>query len=67
MIEEARKLHPEYDFEVHNMLSLSTTSPADYFTSRLFDTILFLASYHHLASREERIQVLSDVKKLLTP
>jgi hypothetical protein len=32
-----------------------------------FDALLFLASFHHLETKEERIQVLQDAKKLLTP
>ena len=32
-----------------------------------FDAIVFLASFHHLESQVERIQVLKDIKKLLHP
>jgi SAM-dependent methyltransferase len=32
-----------------------------------FDAILFLASFHHLENEKERIQVLQNVKNLLTP
>lgn len=31
-----------------------------------FDTIVFLASFHHLESEEERIQVLTNAKKILS-
>ena len=61
MIEEARRLHPEYRFEVCDMLSLDT------FEVWTYDAIIFLASFHHLETLEERIQVLHDVKKLLAP
>lgn len=60
MIYEAQKLHPENNFEViwmQNIWKIETK----------FDAILFLASYHHLESREERAQVLKDSKKLLRP
>ena len=33
----------------------------------LFDGLFFIASFHHLASREERISVLLQAKKLLSP
>ena len=61
MIEEARKLHPEYHFEVCDMLSLDTLEKLKY------DAIIFLASFHHLETPEERIQILHDVKKILAP
>ena len=32
-----------------------------------FDSILLLASFHHLESRAERIQVLEDMKSLIAP
>lgn len=32
-----------------------------------FDAIVFLASFHHLKTQEERIQVLKNAKKLLNP
>jgi tRNA (uracil-5-)-methyltransferase TRM9 len=64
MIEEARKLHPEYDFRVCDMLAFSDN---DTFKQRNYDALLFLASFHHLARREERLRVLLDAKKLLSP
>jgi tRNA (uracil-5-)-methyltransferase TRM9 len=67
MIEEARKLHPEYSFTVCDMLSFSAIIPTDQPTNPLFDAIVFLASFHHLETPEERIQVLHDVKKLIAP
>jgi SAM-dependent methyltransferase len=64
MIREARKLHPDHQFEVCSMLDLSTFQ---HFNISTFHGLLFLASFHHLATREERIQVMQDSKKLLTP
>ena len=62
MIEEARKLHPCYNFSVCDMTSLSSMEDIG-----TFDTIVFLASFHHLETREDRIQVLRDIQKLLAP
>jgi 2-polyprenyl-3-methyl-5-hydroxy-6-metoxy-1,4-benzoquinol methylase len=60
MIGEARKLHPENQFEIIGMQDIGTID-------RSFDALLFLASFHHLESRAERIQVLENTKKLLKP
>ena len=62
MIDEARTLHPDNRFEVCSMSDMLYLEP----WVLSFDAILFLASFHHLASTEERIQVLRDTKKLLT-
>lgn len=35
--------------------------------SERFDAIVFLASFHHLESQDERIKVLQDIKTLLQP
>lgn len=64
MIDEARKLHGEYSFEVCSMLKLSDSVVLE---NQTFDAILFLASFHHLETREGRIQILMDMKKYLTP
>lgn len=64
MIAEARKLHPDHQFEVCPMESLSshpTIQPSHY------DAIVFLASFHHLEAREQRLQVLDEIKKYLAP
>lgn len=63
MIIEARKLHPEYRFEVIDMIHIGDIESE----ILQFDALLFLASFHHLESQEERIQVLQDVRKLLAP
>ncbi len=60
MIWEAIKLHPNNQFKVLWMQDIWDLDES-------FDVLLFLASFHHLESREERIQVLQDAKKLLNP
>ena len=60
MILEARKLHPESHFEAIWMQDMVNIEGS-------FDAIVFLASFHHLESQVERIQVLKDIKKLLHP
>lgn len=60
MIGEAQKLHRENTFGVIWMQNITKIQ-------EIYDAILFLASYHHLETREERIQVLEDAKKLLHP
>lgn len=64
MIAEARKLHSDYQFEVCPMESLRSS---EYLKPESYDAIIFLASFHHLETREERIQVLEDIRKYLTP
>lgn len=61
MIEEAKRLHPWYQFEVGDMRVIHHLP----FTIHSFDSILFLASFHHLESREARLQVLQNTKNLL--
>jgi SAM-dependent methyltransferase len=63
MIEEARKLHPGYEFLIYDMTEIQDSR----FKTQKFDAIVFLASFHHLELREERFQVLHDVKKFLAP
>ncbi len=60
MIWEARKHHPGNQFESIGMQDINTID-------RSFDTLLFLASFHHLETSEERIQVLQNSKKHLNP
>lgn len=59
MIAEARKLHPEANFLVSDMNTLSLPIS--------FDAIVLLASFHHLASESERIHTLHTLKTLLQP
>jgi hypothetical protein len=63
MIEEARGYHPESLFRTCSML----TSWVLNLESWIFNAIIFLASFHHLETREQRIQVLSEIKKYLAP
>lgn len=63
MITEARNIHPDNDFAVCDMSHL----PQCNFWEKLFDAILFLASFHHLESKAERLQVLQDTKNFLSP
>lgn len=60
MIWEAIKLHPNNQFKVLWMQDIWDLDES-------FDVLLFLASFHHLESRQERIQVLQDAKKFLNP
>ncbi len=60
MIGEAQSLHPENQFEIIEMQDIRAVD-------RSFDSLLFLASFHHLESKEERTQVLENTKKLLKP
>lgn len=60
MIDEARKLHPDRDFSVVPMSAMGSLTTE-------YDAILFLASFHHLESVEERRQVLESAKHLLAP
>jgi 2-polyprenyl-3-methyl-5-hydroxy-6-metoxy-1,4-benzoquinol methylase len=66
MITEARKLHSGNHFEAIGMQELRNTSKFQILSSK-FDCILFLASFHHLEIEVDRIQVLQDAKKLLSP
>lgn len=63
MIEEARKLHPWYDFRVVPMESLGSEGPE----LGTYDALLFLASFHHLETEWERIETLKTAKTLLSP
>ncbi len=58
MIKEAQNLYSDSHFEVIWMQSIKNISER-------YDTILFLASYHHLETKEERMQVLKESKELL--
>ena len=83
MIEEAKRLHPWYQFEVGDMTHIASLlchcedgrdeaihaqgAPSPHFVREdgMWDAILFLASFHHLESREARLQVLQNTKNLL--
>jgi len=59
LIEEAKKLHPKIWFECIDMQLLSDLI-------HTFDAIFFIASFHHLKTFEERVQVLKNAKNLLS-
>lgn len=61
MIEEARKLHPWHAFQVLDMNHLEKLSNSD----NSYDVIVFIASFHHLHTEQERKAVLNKAKKLL--
>lgn len=60
MIEEAKKLHSEYCFRVLDMNHLEVLSD-----SEKYQFIVFIASFHHLLTEQERKEVLKKTKKLL--
>jgi len=59
MIDEAKKSYNNKDFLVLDMLSINQIK------NRKFDFIFFIASFHHLQTIEERIEVLEKAKNLL--
>lgn len=59
MIDEAKKSYKNKDFLVLDMLSI------DQIKDRKFDFIFFIASFHHLQTINERIEVLQKAKNLL--
>lgn len=61
MIQEAKKLHPEYAFQVCDMDNIDILIMDD----RRFDAIFFIASFHHLESKKRRKEVLVKTKELL--
>ena len=63
MIEEDKKLHPDFHFDVIDMTWLWISE----IKNSTFDAILFLASFHHLQTYEERIIVLHEVRRFLAP
>lgn len=58
LIEEAKKLYPNYKFQVLDMQSI-------YEIKDNFDCIFFIASFHHLKTIEDRLDVLRQAKKIL--
>lgn len=59
LLEEASKLHRENEFLNLNMLDLDKIKAK-------FDAIFFIASFHHLQTIEDRIEVLKKAKNLLS-
>ncbi|MDD5197879.1 MAG: methyltransferase domain-containing protein [Candidatus Gracilibacteria bacterium] len=62
MINEAKKLHPEQSFQVLDMNRLEALSD-----NEKYQFIVFIASFHHLHTKQERKEVLEKTKKLLSP
>jgi len=60
MINEAKKLHPKNSFEVLDMKHLEKLS-----NDKKYQFIVFIASFHHLQTKQERKEVLEKTKKLL--
>lgn len=58
MIEEAQKSHPDADFRVCDMQDIDTINAQ-------FDCVVFLASFHHLKTQDERLDILRKTKKVL--
>ncbi len=61
MVEEAKKKFGSDDFLVCDMLDL------DRLPIKNFESVFFIASFHHLLTIEERIKVLEDLKKIVFP
>lgn len=59
MVDEAKKSYIDKKFLVLDMLSI------DEIKDKQFDFIFFIASFHHLLTIQERIEVLNKSKKLL--
>jgi len=59
MIDEARKTYKDKDFLVLDMLSI------DQIKDRKFDFIFFIASFHHLQTIDERLEVFKKARDLL--
>lgn len=60
LVEEAKTLNPNYNFEVLDMLSISKIK-------NKFDSIFFIASFHHLKTLSERLEILKQTKNILKP
>lgn len=60
MIQEARDLYVKHDFLVSPMQDVTFEC-----IGKRYDAIVFLASFHHLRTEEERIQVLENFRHLL--
>ncbi|MFA5916843.1 MAG: class I SAM-dependent methyltransferase [Candidatus Gracilibacteria bacterium] len=76
LIDEAKKLHPHHNFQVLDMLDLqklriestpSIKGARGFSTIKNFDYIFFIASFHHLHTIEERLEVLKQAKNLIKP
>lgn len=59
ILDEAKKQYPEKEFINIDMSSIDTLK------NRKFDYIFFIASFHHLQTIEERLEVLNKARELL--
>ena len=62
MITEAKALHPDYSFRVLDMNHLEELSE-----QKTYDVIVFIASFHHICTIQDRKKILKRTKKLLSP
>ncbi len=68
LLEEAKKLHPEFSDNFSQLDMLDINSPLLTREGvRGWDSIFFVASFHHLSCFEDRLQVLKKAKQLLLP
>ena len=58
MVHHAQQQHPHHTFAVGDMRSLESIP-----LEKSYDAIVLLASFHHLESRTERIQVLRQLHR----
>jgi len=59
LIEKAKKLHPEHEFKVGDILDLSGLEKED------FDVVISLAAFHHIPSTKSRIDALKNMHRVL--
>ena len=58
LVEEAKKLHPDFSFNTLDMLDIEILE-------RKFDIIFMIASFHHLDTSEKRVEFLKKVSSIL--
>lgn len=57
----AKQSYPEYRFERCDMTQIESLKLT------MFDTVFFVASYHHILDSKKQAEVLLQAKKLLSP
>lgn len=60
LLDEAMKIYPGYNFQQGSMTDLKEKVP-----EKKYDIIFFIASFHHLQTLEERINVMEQARDLL--
>jgi len=60
LIIQAKKDFPNYNFKLADMNNL-------YFKKNSFDVIFMIASFHHLETKKERLELLQKINKWLKP